>query len=188
MDVEIYQPPPAPPPSPLPSPRKYRSAMVMGLIFLGTFMVTLAVQRPDWLHWHSSPTAIPNPHLSAAEQLHIQMTATAPKLSRGEFVQNIAHALSCIPADALILEEVQQVKQALVDQPDNVRPSPPKAFDTAPFDPQNITLQQAMEFQGMLAQIKSPVADKARQGFNRAISDGTCKIARQLALQGPAPH
>lgn len=181
MDVEIYQPPSAPPPSPSPPPRKYRAAIVMSLIVLGTFMVTLAVQRPDWPHWRSPPSAsVPARQLSAAEQLHIQMTTVAPKISHGELARNITQALGCIPSDVLSLAEIEQVKQALVEQPQNSRPSPPNAFDTATFDPQNITLQQGMEFQGMLAQIKSPVGDKARQGFNQALSDGTCKIAPQI--------
>ena len=180
MDVEIYQPPSAPPPSPPPPPRKYRAAIVMSLMFLGTFMVTLAVQRPDWLHWRTPSASVPARQLSAAEQLHIQMTTAAPKISHGEVVRNITQALGCIPSNVLSLAEIDQVKRALVEQPQNSRPSPPKAFDTATFDPQNITLQQGMEFQGMLAQIKSPVGDKARQGFNQALSAGTCKIAPQL--------
>ncbi|MGH7972078.1 MAG: hypothetical protein ACREIC_25475 [Limisphaerales bacterium] len=150
----------------------------MSLMFLGTFMVTLAVQRPDWLHWRRPPPAVPARQLSAAELLHIQMTTAAPKISHDEIARNITRALGCVPSDVLSLAEIEQVKQALIDQPQNSRPSPPKAFDTASFDPQNITLQQGMEFQGMLAQIKGPVGDKARQGFNQALSDGTCRIAR----------
>jgi hypothetical protein len=43
MDVEIYSPPPPRPSPPQKPPRKFRSTVIMSAIFLGSFVVCLAV-------------------------------------------------------------------------------------------------------------------------------------------------
>lgn len=62
MQIEIYQPPPAPPPSPVKPPRKYRSAVVMSLILVGSFCVSFAVlNRHELAHMVSQHVAKANP-------------------------------------------------------------------------------------------------------------------------------
>jgi hypothetical protein len=190
MEIEEYRPEPARPVPPEP-PRKDRSAIVMSLIFVMTFLVTLAVverhQLAEQLRQFAGSTAA-----SKATQTSSAVSRAAPGITGTKIQGNVRRAMACIPANVLSAPEIEQLNAAIAALPANSLGTTTKALSADSFDSHKMTREQARETLQILVLVKGPLGDKALQALNQSISEGPCKIhPDSAASEGPTtppPH
>lgn len=192
MEIEEYRPEPARPVPPEP-PRKDRSVVIMSLIFVMTFLVTLAVVERHQLAEHVRQFA--RSAASKAPQTSGSVSSAAPGIAEPKFQGNVRRAMACIPGNVLSAAEIEQLNVAIAALPASSIRTTTKALSADSFDPHEMTTEQARDILQILVQIKGPIGDKALQALNQSISEGPCKIRVDTALvaqpetpqQKPAP-
>ena len=189
MEIEEYRPEPARPLPPEP-PRKDRSVVIMSLIFVLTFLVTLAVQERHQLSDYARQYFAESPAPQAVQPSRAS-NVPPPSLAGQKIQGNVERAMTCIPANVLSAAEIEQLNAAIAALPASSLGTPTKALSADSFDPHKMTAEQARETLQILVQVRGPLGDKALQALNQSISEGPCKIhPDESASAAPAtlPH
>jgi len=179
MEIEEYRPEPSRPSPPEP-PRKDRSAIIMSLIFVMTFLATLAVaerhELADYARQHFAGSPAPQ-----AVQPSRAGNAPPPSLAGQKIQGNVERAMACIPANALSAAEIEELNTAIAALPAISLGTPTKALSADSFDPRKMTAEQARQALQILVLVKGPLGDKALQALNQSISEGACKMHTDTA-------